>query len=298
MPKKSKAKTAEVEKPIFKCGFITLVGRSNTGKSTLLNTLVGTKLSAVTHKPQTTRDIIHGVLNTSEGQAIFVDTPGVLKEKNNPLAGRLTERVEEAVKEIDEIIYVVDPTKPIGAEERFILSILRKLDVPKILVINKCDLPQKEKTFLEDYKNLGEEFNAVFESSALLNRHIQPIKDKVFELLPAGEPMYEGDQITNIGKGQWVGEIIREKILLALRKEVPYSTSVRVENIEEKPDIIVIEATILTSDARYKKMIIGKGGRALKEIGIAARKELATALNKKIFLQLEVETDKHWEERM
>lgn len=298
MPKKSDGKIPMSEKTAFKCGFITLVGRSNTGKSTLLNTLVGTKLSAVTHKPQTTRDIIHGVLNTPEGQAIFVDTPGVLKEKNNPIAGKLTEKVEEAVKEIDEIIYVVDPTKPIGAEERFILSILRKLSIPKLLVINKCDLPEKEKTFLADYKNLGEEFDAVFESSALLNRHIQPIKEKVFELLPEGEPMYEGDQITNIGKGQWVGEIIREKILLALRKEVPYTISVKVEKIEEKPDIIVIEAIIATSDPRYKKMIIGKGGRALKEIGIAARKELATALNRKIFLQLEVETDRHWEERV
>lgn len=298
MTKKSRDKTLTDEKPAFKCGFITIVGRSNTGKSTLLNTLIGTKLSAVTHKPQTTRDIIHGVLNTAEGQAIFVDTPGVLKEKNNPIAGRLTEKVEEAVKEIDEIIYVVDPTKPIGAEERFILAILRKLSIPKLLVINKCDLPEKEKNFLADYKNLGEEFDAVFESSALLNRHIQPIKEKVFELLPAGEPMYEGDQITNIGKGQWVSEIIREKILLALRKEVPYTINVRVENIEEKEGIIVIEAIIATSDPRYKKMIIGKGGRALKEIGIAARKELATALNSKIFLQLEVETDRHWEERM
>jgi GTP-binding protein Era len=297
MPRKTAIKKTLI-KPKFKCGFITLVGRSNTGKSTLLNTLIGTKLSAVTHKPQTTRDIIHGVLNTTDGQAIFVDTPGVLKEKNNPLSGKLIGRVEESMQEIDEVIYVVDPTKALGAEERYILSMLRKLDIPKILVINKCDLPEKEKTFLEDYKQLGQDFDAVFESSALFNRHIQPLKDKVFEFLPEGEPLYEGDQITNIGKEHWVEEIIREKILLALRKEVPYTISVRVEKIEEKPEIIVIEATVLTSDPRYKKMIIGRGGRALKEIGIAARKELETALNKKIYLQLEVETDRHWEERM
>ena len=297
MTKKPIIKKIKERAPIFKCGFVTLIGRSNAGKSTLLNTIIGTKLSAVTHKAQTTRDIIHGVLNTAEGQAIFVDTPGVLKEKHNPLASRLTNRVEEAIKEIDEIIYVVDPTKSIGTEERYIHSLIRKLNIPKIMIINKSDLPEKEKTYLEDYKNLAEDFDAVFESSALMNRHIQPIKEKVFELLPEGVPMYEGDQITNIGKGKWVSEVIREKILLALRKEVPYTISVRVENIEEKPDIIVIEATILTSDARYKKMIIGKGARSLKEIGIAARKELATALNKKIFLQLEVETDKHWEER-
>jgi GTP-binding protein Era len=126
---------------------------------------------------------------------------------------------------------------------------------------------------------------------------VQPLRDKVFELLPYGEPMYEGDQITNIGKSHWIAEIIREKILLALRKEVPYTTHVEVRNIEEKENIIVIEAVVLTSDPRYKKMIIGANGRSIKEIGIAARKELETALNKKIFLELEVETDRHWEER-
>lgn len=285
------------ETPLFKSGFITMVGRSNSGKSTLLNTLIGTKISAVTHKPQTTRDIIHGVLNSVQGQAVFIDTPGILKEKNNPLAGKMTERAQEALKEIDEILYVVDPTKAIGAEERYIMSILRKLDIPKILVLNKSDLPEKEKKYLEDYKQLADEFDAVFELSALLNRHIQPLVQKVFELLPEGGAMYEGDQITNIGKGKWIAEVIREKILLALRKEVPYTINVEVRNIEEKPDIIVIEAVILTSDARYKKMIIGAGGRSIKEIGIAARKELSTALNKKIYLELEVETDKHWEER-
>jgi GTP-binding protein Era len=292
--KKTKIKEKQSK---FKSGFITMVGRSNSGKSTLLNTLIGTKLSAVTHKPQTTRDIIHGALNTVQGQAIFIDTPGILKEKHNPLAGKLTERAQEAMKEIDEIIYVVDPTKALGAEERFILSILRKLDIPKILVINKSDLPEKEKRFLEDYRQLSDEFNSTFELSALLNRHVQPLRDKVFELLPYGEPMYEGDQITNIGKSHWIAEIIREKILLALRKEVPYTTHVEVRNIEEKENIIVIEAVVLTSDPRYKKMIIGANGRSIKEIGIAARKELETALNKKIFLELEVETDRHWEER-
>ena len=285
------------EKPTFKSGFITMVGRSNSGKSTLLNTVIGTKIAAVTHKPQTTRDIIHGVLNTAQGQAIFVDTPGILKERHNPLAGKLTERAQEALKEIDEILYVVDPTKAIGAEERFILSILRKSNVPKILVINKCDLPEEEKKYLEDYKQLSEDFDATFELSALFNRHIQPLKEIVFDLLPEGVPMYEGDQITNIGKGKWVAEVIREKILLALRKEVPYSINVEVRNIEEKTDITVIEAVILTSESRYKKMIIGAGGRAIKEIGIAARKELETALNKKVFLELEVETDRHWEDR-
>ncbi len=296
--KKPIKKAIKREEPQFKFGFVTMVGRSNSGKSTLLNTLIGTKLAAVTHKPQTTRDIIHGALNTAEGQAVFIDTPGILKERHNPLAGKLTERAKEAMEDIDVMLYVVDPTKAIGAEERYIMSILRKMDKPKLLIINKSDLPEKEKTYLEDYKQLADDFTQVFELSALYNRHIQPLKEKVFELLPVGEAMYTGDQITNLGKGHWISEVIREKILLALRKEVPYSVAVEVRNIEEKPDIVVIQAVILTYDPKYKKMIIGANGRSIKEIGIAARKELSTALNKKVYLELEVETDRHWEERI
>lgn len=282
----------------MKSGFVTLVGRSNAGKSTLLNTLVGTKLAAVTHKPQTTRNIIHGVLNTAQGQAVFVDTPGVLKEHGDPLSGKLTERVHESLSGIDVVVHVVDPTKALGAEERYIMALLRKIDKPKILVINKSDLPDKEKIFLEDYLALAGDYDSALELSAVKNRHVEPLRQKVFELLPEGEPNYLEGQITNIDNRFWTAEIIREKIFLALRKEVPYTTHVEIEEAEEKPDVIVIKARVFTNDKRYKKMIIGAGGRAIKEIGIAARKELETALNKKVFLELEVEADKHWEERM
>ncbi|MDO8499440.1 MAG: GTPase Era [bacterium] len=288
----------------MKSGIITLVGRSNAGKSTLLNTLVGTKLAAVTHRPQTTRNIIHGVLNYPQGQAtpyggqaVFVDTPGVFKEKT-PISGTLTKRVHESIKDIDIAMYVADPSREIGAEERAILSMVRRLPIPKILVINKSDLPKEEKLYLEDYKNLAEDFDAVFELSAMLNRHVQPLRDKVFELLPEGELLYPLDQKTNIDPKFWTAEIIREKIFLALRKEVPYTTHVEVESIEDKPDLYVIKAKVFTNNVRYKKMIIGANGRALKEIGIAARKELEAALNKKIFLELEVETDKRWMDRI
>ena len=281
-------------------GFVTMVGRSNTGKSTLLNTLVGTKIAAVTHKPQTTRQILHGVINDPRGQAVLVDTPGVLKDKRDALGGKLLEKVHEALQEIDLILYIVDPTKAIGVEERYILSMLRKTEVPKILVINKSDLPDKEKTYLEDYKTLGEDgYAAVIELSAIKSRHIEPLKDKIFALLPEmPEPFYPQDQVTNISKEEWMAEVIREKILLALRQEVPYSASVKIESVEDKGDLMVIKAVVNTSDSRYKKMIIGAGGRAIKEIGIAARKELEGATNKKIYLELEVETDKHWQERV
>ena len=283
---------------MFKSGFITLVGRSNVGKSALLNTLVGTKIAAVTDKPQTTRDIIHGVLNTPQGQAIFVDTPGIFKDKGNPLSGKLTQRAHEALQGIDIAMYVVDPTKSLGSEERATMAMIRNLPIPKILVINKVDLPLKEKIYLEDYLALADDFAAVFELSATENRFIQPLKDKVFELLPEGEAAYPIEQITNIDRKFWTAELIREKIFKALRQEVPYTIHVQVEDIEEKPDIFVVKAIVYTYDSRYKKMIIGTNGRSIKEIGIAARKELEAALNKKVFLELEVETDRRWEEKI
>jgi len=277
---------------------ITLVGRSNVGKSTLLNTIVGTKIAAVTHRPQTTRNIIHGVLNTPQGQAVFLDTPGILKEKGYPLAGKLTERLQESLHGIDMVLYVVDPTKSLGAEERATLALIRNLEIPKILAINKSDLPEEEKEFLEDYRELGKEFDAVFELSALHNSHVEPLRQKVMELLPEGEALYPVNQLTNIEPKFWVAEIIREKFFLAMRKEVPYTIHVEVENIEEKKDVTVITANVYTYDSKYKNMLIGTRGRALKEVGIAARKELEMALGKKVFLELEVETDKHWMERV
>ncbi len=308
MPKKAALKTSEEvaditlpEAPVtteLKSGIATLIGRSNAGKSTLLNTLVGTKIAAVTDKPQTTRHNIHGILNHSRGQIVFVDTPGVFKQTGSVLSGQLVKTVHEALQDIDVLVYVVDPAKAIGSEERSIMALVRASRVPRIMVINKSDLPEREKEFLEDYRSLAPDFTAVYELSALKNRHIQPLVEQVLDLLPVGEPLYPPDQLTNVDKNFWVAELIREKIFLALRKEVPYSTQVEIISIEEKPDLFVIKAMIYTYDKRYKKMIVGARGRAVKEIGIAARKELEQALNKKVFLELEVETDKHWIDRL
>lgn len=288
----------QLENDKFRSGFVTLIGRSNVGKSTLLNTLVGTKIAAVTDKPQTTRNIIHGVLNYPQGQAVFIDTPGVFKENRSAISGILTQRVREAIQDINLIIYVVDPAKSLGSEERATLALIRNLEIPKLLVINKSDLPEAEKPYLENYKELADQFTAVFELSALRNSHVQPLRDKVLEFLPEGEALYPPNQLTNVDERFWVSEIIREKIFKALRKEVPYTTHVEIEDIEDKPDLFVIKANIYTNDSRYRKMIVGASGRAIKEIGIAARKELETALNKKVFLELEVEVDKHWENRV
>jgi GTP-binding protein Era len=281
---------------IFHSGFTTLIGRSNVGKSTLMNTLTGIKIAAVTNKPQTTRNIIHGVINYPQGQAVLVDTPGILREKKSPLAGKLLRRAKEALENIDLILYLVDPTKSLGEEERYVMSLVKKINIPKILIINKSDLPSRDKIYLEDYRQLGTEFNQTFELSALKNKHVKPLRDAIFSFLPEGEAIYPESQLTNLNEKEWIREIIREKAFNALWQEVPYTLHVAVRDIENKPDIMVISAAIIVGDRRYKKMIVGRGGQMIKQIGSMARKELEIALNKKIYLDLEVESNLRWDE--
>jgi GTP-binding protein Era len=175
---------------------------------------------------------------------------------------------------------------------------IRNLEIPKILVINKSDLPKREKPFLDSYLTLGKDFSFVFELSALRASHIQPLKEKVVELLPEGEPMYPENQLTNVDNYFWIAEIIREKIFSVFDKEVPYSVSVEVDNVEDKPDILVITARILVDQERYKKIIIGHRGQKIKEIGQLARRELEASVGRQVYLDLNVETDKHWVERL
>src|SRR3990167_2331543 len=281
-----------------KSGFVVLVGRSNVGKSTLLNTLVGTKIAATSFRAQMTRHAIHGVMNLPVGQAVFVDTPGLFKNRKNPLSAKLLNKVKESLEGVNVIIYVVDPTREIGDEEKSIYGMIRHLDTPKILVINKSDLPEKDRRHQDEYENWGKEFDTVFHLSALRARHIQPLRDKVMELLPAGEPVYPPEQLTNIDHYFWIAEIIREKVYSVFDKEVPYSINVEVDKMEEKKAITVISARILTNEERYKKIIIGQSGRKIKEISQLARRELEQATNQKIYLELEVEVDKHWIERI
>ncbi|OIO18295.1 MAG: GTPase Era [Candidatus Magasanikbacteria bacterium CG_4_10_14_0_8_um_filter_32_14] len=282
----------------MKSGFAVLIGRSNVGKSTLLNTIVGTKIVATSFRAQMTRQVIHGVVNNPEGQVVFVDTPGIFKDKKNRLTGKLIEKAKESLTGVDVILYVVDPSREIGDEEKYTYGLIRHLDIPKILVINKSDLHREEKKYLQSYLEWGTDFVSVFELSALRASHIQPLVKKVVELMPEGEPMYENAQLTNITDAFWIAEIIREKVFSVFEKEIPYSITVEVDNLEEKPNIFVISARILTDAERYKKMIIGKGGLKIKEIGQMARRELEQALNKKVFLELEVEVDAHWVDRI
>ncbi len=282
----------------MKSGFVVLVGRSNVGKSTLLNTLVGTKIAATSFRAQMTRHIIHGVMNMPDGQAVFVDTPGVFKDKKSILSKKLTHKVEEALQDIDVILYVVDPTRDIGQEERAVYGMIRHLKTPKILVINKSDADASDRSYQSAYEAWGPDFDSVFCVSALKDRHIQPLKEKVMALLPEGHELYPVEQLTNINREFWIAEIIREKIFSVLDKEVPYAITVEVDSVEEKPDITVIKARILTDEERYKKLIIGRSGTKIKEIGKLARTELEQAISAKVYLELEVEIDTHWVERI
>jgi len=300
MTTKSTLKEIEESKEetiLKKSGMVALIGRANVGKSTLLNALVGTKLAIASPKPQTTRHVIQGVLNTQDGQAVFIDTPGYFQEKHSPLTPKLNQKIFETIHGMDLILYVTDPTRQIGSEERFMLSVLRKTKSPKILIINKIDLSEKELPFLEDYRALSEEFDQIIEISALKSKNIKSLIPLIFEYLKQGEPLYPPDSITNINQKFFISELIREKLFNTLGDEVPYTTNVEVENIKDKKDILVIEAVVLTTAERYRRMIIGRGGRKIKEMGSTARKELEVIMNRKVYLDLRVEIDKNWERR-
>lgn len=276
---------------------VVLVGRSNVGKSTLLNALVGTKLAIVTAKPQTTRHLIQGVLNEPRGQAVFVDTPGYFTESRSPITGKLVEKIHQALRDVNLILYVVDPMRQIGSEERYLLALLRKIELPKFLVINKIDINPNELLFLEDYRALNTEFVQTIEISALKNKHLKSLINLIFEYLPEGEPLYPLEQISNIDQNFFMTELIREKIFNTMGDEVPYTATVQIEKIEDKKDILVIQAIVLTTDPRYRKMIIGHGAKKIKEIGSTVRRELELILNRRVYLDLRVEVDRDWEAR-
>ncbi len=279
-----------------KSGFVVIIGRSNVGKSTLMNALVGSKIAITTPKPQTTRLPIQGILTREEGQIIFVDTPGVMRKKRDLLTKKLHETVVQSLKGVDVILYLVDPTREIGEEEKEAMRLSQNSQVKRVLVINKTDLTKQ--TFIDFYRDLGSGFDAVVEVSALRDLNLENLIKTLFEFLPEGEQYYPEGQLTNIPNESWMAELIREKLFLRLRQEVPYTTHVELTAYEQRENgMLYIAATIFTTEERYKRMIIGKNGRGVKEIGQSTRNELEGALNQKIFIDLNVDVDPHWLDR-
>lgn len=296
-----KKKDVRYTSTIMKSGFAVLVGRSNVGKSTLMNALVGTKVAIMSEKPQTTRFPIHGVVHDPRGQLVLVDTPGIFERTHNVLTKMLNERAREALRDIDLIIYVADPTRAIGNEEKIVLRMIEPIKKPKILVINKSDV--RRPPYLPEYEALNDKFDTTILVSALKGHNIQAIIDAAMERLPEGEPVYPEFQYTNMETSSWIAELIREKLFIQLGAELPYSIAVELEAMEEKKDktgqdLLVIKANILTAQSRHKQIIIGKGGHKIKEVGSVARKELEAVLGRHVYLELEVVVDEHWPERL
>jgi GTP-binding protein Era len=282
----------------MKSGFVVLAGRSNVGKSTLLNALVGTKVAIVTPKPQTTRHPVRGILNDPRGQIVFVDTPGVFLGKKDPVSRRLNQIVEEQLDGIDAVVYVMDPTREPGTEEEAIRAILRKLSTPKLVAVNKSDLPAENRAFRDAMLATDVGQATTLEVSAKRRQDLNLLVDKLFELLPEGEPFYPELQLTDIGHKEWLEELIREKVFLRLEQELPYTIKAEVTDLETRADgSQFIAATVWTTEDRYKGMIIGAKGSMLKQIGTDVRHELESATNAKLFLELTVKVDPKWPQR-
>lgn len=282
-------------------GKVLLLGRPNVGKSTFVNNLIGQKVAITSPKPQTTRFPIKAVYTDERGKIIFVDTPGIMGKTEDRLSEDINKKTLQILnEEVDLVIYIIDHTRKRDFEEARVLGMVRKINKPKILVINKVDL--QEKTYLPQYKFLEDEFKYVFQISAINKTHFKPLLDKIFELIPKNKKSEEipNDLIyplLNIDSKTFISELIREKIFLMMGEEIPYKTTVLVDEIKERNNgITYIKARILTTNDRYKKMLIGAGGRKIKEIGSYARKDIALAINKKVYLDLTIETDPHWQE--
>ncbi len=279
-----------------KSGFVTLIGRPNVGKSTLMNQLIGQKIAITSDKPQTTRNRIQTVYTDDQGQIIFLDTPGIHQAKNK-LGQFMVNIAERTINEVDVILWLVEPSTFIGAGEQHIIEKLNKSNTPVILVINKIDTVKKGEilTFIDAYKDQCN-FAEIVPVSALKGENKQQLVDVIFKYLPYGPMYYDEDTITDQPERQIVAELIREKALRLLSDEIPHGIAVTIERMKERPDgkVIDIDATIICERDSHKGIIIGKQGTMLKNIGMKARVEIENLLDTKVFLQLWVKVKKEW----
>lgn len=280
----------------FKSGFAALVGRPNVGKSTLMNHLIGQKIAITSEKPQTTRNRIQTVYTDKRGQIIFLDTPGIHKAKNK-LGEYMVNVAEGTLKEVDVILWLVEPSTFIGAGERHIAEILGKVKTPVILVINKIDTVKNQDdilTYTEAYRKVHD-FADIVPVSALKDKNTEKMTELIFQYLPYGPQYYDEDTVTDQPMRQIAAELIREKALRLLEEEIPHGIAVTIESMKERKNgLFDIEATIVCERESHKGIIIGKGGSMLKRIGSAARGEIENLMGARVNLQLWVKVRKEW----
>ena len=278
-----------------KSGFVTLVGRPNVGKSTLMNHLIGQKIAITSDKPQTTRNRIQTVYTDERGQIIFLDTPGIHKAKNK-LGEYMVNVAEHTLKDVDVVLWLVEPTTFIGAGERHIAEQLNKVKTPVLLIINQIDTVKKEEVlpFIAAYKDICP-FAEIIPVSALKGIATDTVLDMIFKYLPYGPQFYDEDTVTDQPMRQIAAELIREKALRLLDEEIPHGIAVTIEKMTERRNgLFDIEATIVCERESHKGIIIGKGGAMLKKIGTAARVEIENMLEARVNLRLWVKVRKEW----
>ena len=278
----------------YKSGFVTLIGRPNVGKSTLMNYLIGQKIAITSNKPQTTRNRIQTVLTTEEGQIIFVDTPGIHKAKNK-LGEYMVNVAERTLNEVDAVLWLVEPTTFIGAGEKHIADQLKKVTTPVILVINTVDSVKKEEVLasIAAYQDIYD-FAAIVPVSARSGENTKELLKVVYQYLPYGPQFYDEDTITDQPERQIVAELIREKALHCLNEEIPHGIAVVIDSMKKKGKVMHIDATIICERDSHKGIIIGKQGSMLKKIGSTARYEIEKMLDMQANLKLWVKVKKDW----
>ncbi len=283
-----------MENPSSKSGFVTIIGRPNVGKSTLMNQIIGMKIAITSNKPQTTRNRIQTVYTCDAGQIVFVDTPGIHKAKNK-LGDYMVNVAERTLREVDAVLWLVEPSTFIGAGEQHIVEQLKKSNTPVILVINKIDTVKKDEIlkFIDAYRKIHD-FEAIIPVSALKGDGKQELIDEIFKLLPYGQPFYDEDTVTDQPERQIVSELIREQALRCLDDEIPHGVAVSIESMKTRGKVVDIEAIIICEKDSHKGIIIGKKGAMLKKIGSAARYGIEELLDTHVNLQLWVKVKKDW----
>ncbi len=282
----------------MKCGFVSLVGRPNVGKSTLLNELLGLKLAITSDVSGTTRNIIQGIYNDDEAQIIFVDTPGIHKPTHK-LGTIMNKKAYNSTEGVDIILFLVDIEKGFGTGDKFVLNKIKEHDVPVFLLLNKVDKIKNKEILLGKINELKElyDFSEIIPISALKGDNTDLLIKCIKKYLPEMDAIYSEDELTNVTTRFIMAEFVREKLLELTHDEVPHTVTCYVENYEEDEDCVHIQVLIVVDRDNIKKIVIGKGGQMLKEVGIRARSDMEKFLGKKVYLETYVKTLKNWRDR-